>query len=224
MEQGVHARPDAVPDLTLRRHLPLTGLATFAALIVVQHATRADDLPPADHFISEYARGPGGWVQVIAFLAWAVSLAATAALTGRRPDLVATAALTRRRPDRPIAWGLTTAGLAIGAIGAVACAAFATETVGGVLPKGAVKSTAGQLHDLGSAGIFFGLLLAALASFRLIPRRGYRLSVAALGLLLFLIPAALVAAGYDAPGWGQRGVIAVGCLWQWRFVQTSRES
>jgi hypothetical protein len=93
-----------------------------------------------------------------------------------------------------------------------------------VLPEGATKTTAGELHDLGATGIFFGLLLAALASVRLIAQRSYRLSVLALGVLLFVIPTALVVASYDAPGWGQRGFIAVGCLWQWRFIQTSRES
>jgi hypothetical protein len=191
--------------------LPTAGLAAFVGLIVMQHTTRADDLPPADHFVSEYARGPGGWVQVVAFLGWAVSLAATILLT--------TDARARR-----IAKCLTIAGLAAGVVGAVMCAAFATETVGGELPKGAVKTTAGQLHDLGSAAIFFGLLIAALASVRLIRDRLSRLTVLALGLLLLLIPAALIAASYDAPGWGQRGFIAVGCVWHWRFIQTSRES
>ncbi|MBA2515398.1 MAG: DUF998 domain-containing protein, partial [Solirubrobacterales bacterium] len=165
---------------------------------------------PADHFISEYARGPDGWVQVVAFLAWGMSLAATLVLIPRG--------------DRRIARSLTVLGLVAGVIGALMCAAFATETVGGVLPEGATKSRAGQLHDLGSAGIFFGLLLAALASVRLLTQRRYRLSVLALGLLLFAIPAVLIAAGYDAPGWGQRGFIAVGCLWHWRLIQTSRDN
>ncbi len=185
--------------------LALAGLGAFMALVVLQHATRADDLPPADHFISEYAVGPGGWVQVIAFLAWAVSLAATVALvlrTGRRP-------LVR--------W-IVVAGVAAGVIGAVAAALFATETVGGQLPPGRVKSTGGRLHDLGSGFLFFGLLVAAIASVRLIERRRYRLEVLGLAALLFLIPAALIAAEYAAPGWGQRGFIAVGCLWQWRLL------
>lgn len=193
--------------MTLRspRTLALTGLAAFAGLVAVQHLLRADDLPPADHFISEYANGEGGWVQVIAFLAWAGSLGATTVLAGR---------IGERRVARAVV-GL---GIGAGAVGAVACAAFATETVGGELPAGALKSTAGQLHDLGSGFIFFGLLVAAVASVRLVRRRGYRLSVLGLAGLLVLVPAALVALGYDAPGWGQRGFIAVGCLWQLRFV------
>jgi len=145
---------------------------------------------------------------VLAFLAWAVSLAATFAL--------ARAAGTRGR--RRIARSVAQLGLAAGALGAVACAAFATETVGGELPAGAVKSTAGELHDLGSAFIFFGLLVAAVASVRVIGRHRYRLAVLALAVGLFLVPGMLIALEYDAPGWGQRGFIAIGCLWQLSFV------
>ena len=190
------------------RTIGLGGLAAFVVLVTIQHVFRGDDLPPADHFVSEYARGPGGWVQVVAFLAWAAGLAATLALLGR---------LGRGRVWRAIV-GL---GILGATVGAVACAFFATETVGGVLPPGAVKSTAGKLHDLGSAGIFFGLVIAAVASVGLIPRRGYRLGVLGMALLLVLIPGAFIAAEYDAPGWGQRGFIAVGCLWHWRFLHVA---
>lgn len=196
------------------RTLGLAGLVGFAGLVAAQHLWRADDLPPAEHFVSEYAVGEGGWVQVVAFLSWAASLAATAEVARRG------SASSGRR----IAQAVSLAGLAAGAVGAVACAAFTTETVAGELPAGVVKSTAGELHDLGSAFIFFGLLVAAVASVRLVRRRGYRLSVLGLAVLLVLIPSGLVALGYDAPGWGQRGFIAVGCLWQWRFLQASSVS
>jgi len=192
-----------------RLHLAgLGGLALFVVLVVAQHAWRADDLPPADHFVSEYARGAGGWVQVVAFLAWSASLVATVG-----------AARRAGRPERRIVRGLVVLGLAAGALGALAAALFATETVGGQLPPGMVKSLGGRLHDLGSAFIFFGLLVAAAASARLVERRGYRLTLLGLVVLLFLVPSALIAAEYDAPGWGQRGFIAVGCLWQWRLLR-----
>lgn len=193
------------------RTVARAGLAGFVGLVAAQHLWRADDLPPAEHFISEYAVGDGGWVQVVAFLSWAGSLAATVELARRE----------HAGRERRLARVLVIGGVAAGAVGAIACAAFATETVGGELPAGVVKSTAGELHDLGSAFLFFGLLVAAVASVRLVRRRGYRLSVLGLAVLLLLIPSALVAAGYDAPGWGQRGFIAVGCLWQWRFLQAS---
>ena len=197
--------------MTRTRTIALAGLGAFAGLVALQPLWRADDLPPADHLISEYANGSGGWVQVVAFLGWAASLGATTVLAARTGD-------------RRVARGVVVAGVAAGALGAVACAAFATDTVGGELPEGAVKSTAGELHDLSSAFIFFGLLVAAVASARLVRRRGYRLSVLGLAVLLFAIPGALIAAGYDAPGWGQRGFIAVGCLWQLRFLQLSSSS
>lgn len=195
------------------RTAALAGLGVFVGLVAVQHAFRADDLPPADHFISEYARGDAGWVQVVAFLAWAGSLGVTVALARGAGE------------RRPVARGVVMAAIAVGAAGAVACAAFATQTVAGELPTGAVRTTAGQLHDLGSGLIAIGLIVAALASLRLVSDGSYRLSVLGLGLLLFAVPSLLVAFGYDAPGWGQRGLIAVACLWQLRFVlQSSSES
>jgi MFS family permease len=196
-------------DMPERPSLPATalaGLATFVGLVALQHATRAGDLPPADHFVSEYAVGDGGWVQAVAFLAWAGGLAATAVL------------MARRARARPIGRALAVLGLAAGAVGALTCAFFATQTVGGELPPGVARTTAGRLHDLGSAAIFFGLLVAAVAGARVIRRRRYRLGILGLAALLVLAPAVLVAAGYDAPGWGQRAFIAIGCGWQWLAV------
>jgi Protein of unknown function (DUF998) len=193
--------------------LGLAGLGTFVGLVVVQHATRAGDLPPAEHFISEYSRGAGGQVQVVAFGAWAVSLGATATVVARRRAVF----------GRRIARGLAVLGLGVGTAGALLCASFATETVGGKLPAGAIKSTAGQLHDLGSGLILLGVLVAAVATLRLPVSRAFRLTVLGLAALLLLIPAALVTAGYDAPGWGQRGVIGVGCLWQAAILRELRD-
>ncbi|MDP9400190.1 MAG: DUF998 domain-containing protein, partial [Actinomycetota bacterium] len=56
----------------------------------MQHLLR-DDLPPARHFVSEYARGSTAPVQVVAFVAWALGILACAVLAlraappGRRP-------------------------------------------------------------------------------------------------------------------------------------------
>ena len=195
--------------MPLARSIALVGLAAFAGLVTIQHLFRGDDLPPADHLVSEYAKGPGGWVQVVAFLAWAVAFVASIAL------------LWPERDRRRVARSLVALGLVAATAGAVLAGAFPTETVGGVLPEGAVKSRAGQLHDLGSAGILFGLLVAAILSVRLVARRGYRLSVLGCAVLLLVVPAVLIAAKYDAPGWGQRGFIAVGCLWHWSFVRAA---
>jgi hypothetical protein len=107
--------------------------------------------------------------------------------------------------------------LAVAAVGAVLCAAFATQTVAGTLPAGVVRTTGGRLHDLGTGLILVGELVAALAATRLLPG-AYRIEVVVLAVALLGIVPLLVALGIDAPGWGQRAVIAVGCVWQWRLT------
>ena len=181
----------------------LAGLAAFVVLVVAQHPLRADDLPPGEHFVSEYARGSTGAVQVVAFLYWAVSLALAVRL----------------------ARGAITGGaLAVAAVGAVLAAFFATVTVAGELPEGASFTTAGRLHNLGSLLIFLGLLVAAPASTRREQRRRYRLAVLGLGVTLLAITPILIAIGIDSPGWGQRAFIAVGVAWQALFLAEVRRS
>lgn len=168
------------------------GLAGFVGLVVVQHLYR-DDLPAGQHFVSEYANGDGGFVQVVAFGSWAASFAVQALLTRTT---------------------VTRLALGVAAVGSVMTAAFATVTVAGELPAGMTKSTTGQLHDIGSLLIFAGLLVAAPASTRALRRRGYRLTIAVLGLALLATVPLMVALGLDEPGWGQRMFIAIGCAWQ----------
>ncbi len=168
------------------------GLAGFIGLVVAQHLSR-DDLPPGQHFVSEYANGEDGFVQVVAFVSWAVSLGVQASLTEPR---------------------VTRAALGVAAAGSVMTACFATVTVAGKLPDGMTKTTAGQLHDIGSLLIFAGLLVAVGASTRALSRPGYRRRVTALaGALLITVPV-MSALGLDEPGWGQRAFIAIGCAWQ----------
>ena len=66
--------------------------------------------------------------------------------------------------------------------------------------------------------ILVGLLVAALASLRLVPGTRYRLTVLALGVTLLAIVPVLIALRLDAPGIGQRGFILVGLAWQWAFA------
>lgn len=178
------------------------GLLTFVALVAVLHALRPG-LAPADHFVSEYGVGSTHAVMVVAFLAWAAGLAATAAYARRREGLVVV----------PVA-------VAIAALGAVLCACFATVTVGGELPKGVTYTAAGRWHDRGTLLILVGLLVAALASLRGRPKR-YRWQVAGCAAALVLIPGVLVAAGLDWPGVGQRGLIAVGVLSSWLYLSAA---
>lgn len=183
------------------------GLVAFVGLVALEHVLRPG-LPPADHFVSEYAHGATAPVQTAAFVAWALATAACAVLAARVPG-------------RPVARALTVLALAAAAAGLLIAATFTTQTVGGELPTGVERTTGGRLHDVGTLAILAGLLVAALASVRLLPRRGYRLGVLGLGAALLAIVPVLVALGYDAPGVGQRGFILVGCAWQWLFVRAS---
>lgn len=185
----------------------LAGLIAFVGLVALQHPLRGD-LPPADHFISEYAHGFTAALQIAAFLAWTVSLAAGALL-----------ARSAGRPQRRVARGLAVLGLALAAAGIAVAAVFATQTVAGVLPDGVQRTTGGRLHDFGTLATLVGLLLAAGASLRLMTRRGYRVTIGLLAATLLLIVPVLVALGIDASGIGQRGFLLVGCAFQWRFAR-----
>jgi hypothetical protein len=189
------------------RRIVLGALAAFLGLVALQHGLRTD-LPPADHFISEYARGWTRPIQTLAFLAWAVATAACAGLAAR---------VQRRR----IARAIVVLGLVAATAGTLMAAIWPTETVAGELPADVVRTLGGRLHDLGTLGILAGLLLAALASLRLIQSWRYRLLVLALGFTLVAIVPALIALRLDAPGIGQRGFILVALGWQWLFSRAA---
>lgn len=175
------------------------GLLAFAGLVALEHPLRAD-LPATDHFISEYASGATHPIAIAAFLAWGTAMAATAGLAWQQEQRAVPALL------------------AIAAVGTCVCAAFATQTVAGELPPGAVRTTAGRLHDQGTLLVFAGLLGAALWGLRGVRSRRYRLGLLACGAGLLLAPAALVAAGLDWPGVGQRAIVLVGVGWLWLYV------
>jgi len=188
------------------RRLELTvaaGLAAFVGLVAIQHPLRGD-LPPGDHFISEYAKGSTAALQIAAFACWSIALAAGALLVARAAG-----------SHRPIARAIAAFGLAIAAAGIAVCAVFATQTIAGVLPAGVQRTTTGRLHDLGTLAVFAGLMLAAGASLRFAPRRGYRIALAALFATMMLTVPVLVALGIDAPGIGQRVFVLVGCGFEW---------
>ena len=184
------------------------GLAVFVGLVALEHLLRTD-LPPGEHFVSEYANGWTWPVQTVAFLAWAAATAACAVLAARAPW-------------RKIARALTVLGLGAATVGLVMAAIWSTETVGGELPAGVERTLGGRLHDLGTLAILAGLLLAALASLRLVPSTRYRLIVLALGIALVAIVPVLIALRLDEPGIGQRGFILVGLAWQWAFASHER--
>ncbi len=188
----------------LLRGAVLGGLAVFLALVALQHPLRAD-LPPGGHFVSEYAKGSTGPLQLAAFLAWALAFAAAAWL----------AALA---PRRPVARTVTAIALAVAAAGTVVAALFATQTVAGELQPGVQRTLEGRLHDLGTLLLFVGLLVAALASVRLVPRTRFRVTVALLALALVATVPVLVALRLDLPGIGQRAFVVIGCAWTCLFA------
>ncbi len=184
------------------------GVAAFIGLVALQHLLRPD-LPAAERFVSEYARGSTALVQVAAFLAWAAAGAGCVALA------------TRVRSRRRLSRAVVVFALGVAVAGTVLAAAFTTQTIGGEMPPGVERTTAGRLHDFGTLLILAGLLTGALASLRLLPNWRYRLAVAGLAVVLLAIVPVLVALGLDAPGIGQRGFILVGCTWQIVFARAS---
>lgn len=188
------------------RALALGGTAAFLLVVAVLHLLRPD-VAPVERFVSEYGRGWSGPLMSVAFACWAVGIAATAVLAARAGS-----------PGRPVARVLATGGFTVAAAGAVLAALFATQTVAGELPARVARTTAGRLHDLGTLLLLAGLLLAALASLRLVRGLRYRLTLAGLAVVLVAIVPVLVAFGLDAPGLGQRGFILVGCVFLWRFA------
>jgi hypothetical protein len=199
-----------VGSLRAARRVALAGVATFVVLVAIEHPLRRD-LPPDEHFVSEYAVGWTRPVQTAAFAAWTASMGGCAVLAARAGP-----------PGRRVARAIAVAALAAATAGGALTVLFATQTVAGELPAGVARTAAGRLHDLGTLFILAGLVAAALATLRIVPQGRYRLTVAALGALLVSVVPVLVALRIDAPGVGQRAFIAIGCLWQWRFAAATR--
>src|SRR5690348_10683597 len=116
------------------RRIVLGGLAVFLGLVALEHALRPD-LPPTEHFVSEYARGWTWPLQTLAFLAWAAATAACAVLAARVRE-------------RRIARAVVVLGLVLATTGTVMAALWRTQTVAGELPPDVVRTLGGRLHDL----------------------------------------------------------------------------
>jgi hypothetical protein len=183
------------------------GVAVFVGLLALEHLLRPE-LAPSERFISEYARGWTQPVHVAAFLGWGVATGACAARAARFGE-------------RPVARGFTVGAFAVATAGTLLAAAFSTQTVAGEVPAGVERTRGGRLHDVGTLLILTGLLLAAIASLRLVPSFRYRITVAILGVVLVAIVPAMVLLGLDAPGIGQRGFVLTGCAFQWFFAARS---
>ena len=179
------------------RDVALGGLGTFVAAVFVEHVL-TPSLDPARHTISEYANAGTGPIMTFGFAAWAASLTATAAWTWR----------DRRR------WPLALL-LVLAALGMAITACFPTQSVAGSLPPGALRTTTGRLHDLGSGLTSVALLAAAIASAAATwPPRRFRVGAAGLVVVALLADGLLLAIGPDVAGIRQRLLVAIGCGWQ----------
>lgn len=178
----------------------LAGLIGFVAIVALQHLL-VPELAPRRNTISEYANATVGWLMVTGFLAWALSLAATAGLV--------------RRDGRSITHGLLAACFGAAALGMLVTACFPTQTIAGVLPAGVERSTRGRLHDLGSGAVMLALFAATVIALRAIAWpawfRGWTVALLALAVVG---GGALLAGGQDLGGLRQRLLVSVGCAAQ----------
>lgn len=184
------------------------GTLAFLAVVALQHAL-APELTPTRHMVSEYANARAGGLMVGGFLAWAVALAATAALA--RVEL--------RRSSHPRAAAALVASLALAAGACLVTACFRTQAVAGALPPGVAYSLRGRLHDLGS-GILALALFAAVASSAFAMRRPRwfrRLALAAFGFAV-ACEAVLLPLGREVGGLRQRLLLLAACGWQLGLV------
>jgi hypothetical protein len=148
--------------------------------------------------VSEYVNTGNGWLMVVGFVGWALSLGAT--------SLLARFAIFGGR-------GLALLLLLAGA-GIVVVSLFATQTSAGILAPGVERSIGGRLHDLGSAIATLALLGAVIAASGK-PHTPRWLSITSGGILtlVMLSVVVLLASGDHYPGIRQRVLLASGCTW-----------
>jgi hypothetical protein len=186
-----------VGDDSLAHRVSVAGVLVFLAVVAVEHLL-TPSLHPARHQISEYAHADTGALMVAGFLAWAISLAATAAC------------VWHRRRTLPL-----TLLLAVAALGMMLTASFPTQTSAGALPPGTTLTLTGRIHDLGSGITSLALLVATVVSAAQIRTpRSFRTRVAILVLIAIAASAVLLAIGPDVGGIRQRLVVLAGCVWQ----------
>jgi Protein of unknown function (DUF998) len=186
-----------------------SGLAVFAVIVATEGLLPEASFDPAHQTISEYAHTSAGTLMVVGFIAWALSWAVLAgpgsasSLSTSSPRL-----LTLQR----IAFAST-------AIGLVLVACFATDR--GLVEPGAVlhSTTEGKIHDVASALVTVGILIAALIGAALVGGR-----VRTLTLLLMAtavtVDVLMLGLGDPLPGIRQRILLSAGCLWQAIWLAT----
>jgi len=172
------------------------GVLLFLLIVVFEDVVNPS-LDPARHEISEYVHTPWGWLMVVGFVVWALSLLCTGIV-----------ARTRYGVD------VLCITLAVAALGMAITACFATQTSAGRLPPGVSVSTSGRLHDIGSGLATVALFFSALLSLRLRAGSAFRRLTVALLVLACSSDVVLVEVGGGVGGIRQRILVLVGCAWQ----------
>lgn len=183
------------------RLVALAGLAAFVAITMAEHAL-TPQLDPDRHTISEYVNADAGGLMVAAFVAWGLSLLATAALAWGNAGAA--------RGHRWIA-----ASLGIAGVGLLLTAAFATQTSAGILPPGVQRTTGGRIHDLASLAAMVAMFGGVIASAVVLRARQIfaRFAVGAIAIAV-VASAVLLSIGDPVDGIRQRVLVAIGCTWQ----------
>ncbi len=170
------------------------ALVLFITLLTAEHAINSE-LSPGRHQISEYVHGDGGWAMTAAFVAWAVSLGATAVGVGR--------------------WSLVAGVLiSVAAVGILVTASWATQTSAGELPPGVSVTMAGRLHNLGSGVASAALLAAAIVSAAVGPTRWFRRAAGGIVCVAVVSDLVLLLVGTSVGGLRQRVLVLLAIAWQ----------
>jgi hypothetical membrane protein len=161
----------------------VAGGPLFVAVVLINDQIK-DDYDPVRDFVSEAASGPGGWVQIVAFLV-------TGGLT------TAFSVAVRRVVSRWTGW-------LVGAFGAGLALA-------GVFVGDGARTWHGVVHDVVAVVAFAALTAAAFTAARWEPTAAWRCYCRAVGVavpVLFVLSAVPAATGVF-----QRLTIAAGCTW-----------
>jgi Protein of unknown function (DUF998) len=193
------------------------GLAAFLVVVAVQPLLEPS-YDPLRQGISEFVHTGAGGLDLFGFLSWAFSLAILAGIVATAP----------RERGRGRAREAEAAGLGAAAVGLLLVACFATDRGAEAAGEVTHATAAGRIHDLGSALVAAGVLLAVLAE----GGRGAdcRLALATIAAAA-LSSAVLFALGDPLPGLRQRCLVTCACAWQavvlrrlWREPTSGRSS
>lgn len=175
-------------------------LVLFLAIVVAQPLLEPS-YDPLRQEISEFVHTGASAVVLIGFVSWAVSLGLLAGLISREST----------EGDRRRLTHIEVAALLAAVAGLGLVTLFATDRGAEVAGAVTARTTAGRLHDAGSALITLAMPVAVVADgFR---QRDLRLATVVIGAAV-CSGATLFALGDPLPGLRQRFLVASACCWE----------